>query len=133
MKHLIELHLHLDGSLRAETVWELAKEQGLELEEKTVEDIRFKMEVPLECKTLNEYLERFALPTKVLQTENAMERVAFELVEDLAGEGGDYEGYNSYIPRTDNELDEVFTFNEETRKIISNLWSKVKIAASNAN
>ena len=83
MKHLIELHLHLDGSLRAETVWELAKEQGLELEEKTVEDIRFKMEVPLECKTLNEYLERFALPTKVLQTENAMERVAFELVEDL--------------------------------------------------
>lgn len=90
MKHLIELHLHLDGSLRAETVWELAKEQGLELEEKTVEDVRFKMEVPLECKTLNEYLERFALPTKVLQTENAMERVAFELVEDLAGEGVTY-------------------------------------------
>ena len=30
MKHLIELHLHLDGSLRAETVWELAKEQGKE-------------------------------------------------------------------------------------------------------
>ncbi len=55
-----------------------------------------------------------------------------QVMEDLAGEGGDYEGYDSYIPRTDNELDEVFTFNEETRKIISNLWSKVKIAASNA-
>ena len=55
-----------------------------------------------------------------------------QVMEDLSGEGGDYEGYDSYIPRTDNPLDEVFTFNEETRKVISNLWSKVKIAASNA-
>ena len=35
--------------------------------------------------------------------------------------------------KTDNENDEVFEFNAETRKIISNLWSKVKIAASNVN
>lgn len=90
MKHLIELHLHLDGSLRAETVWELAMEQGLEMEEKSVEEVRVKMEVPEECKTLEEYLERFALPTKVLQTEAAMERVAFEMVETLAKEGITY-------------------------------------------
>jgi len=90
MKHLIELHLHLDGSLRAETVWELAKEQGVELDAKTVEEVRAKMEVPEDCKTLDEYLERFALPTMVLQTEAAMERVAFEMVETLAKEGVTY-------------------------------------------
>lgn len=90
MKHLIELHLHLDGSLRAETVWELAKEQGVELAEKSVEEVRAKMEVPEDCKTLEEYLERFALPTMVLQTEAAMERVAFEMVETLANEGVTY-------------------------------------------
>ena len=55
-----------------------------------------------------------------------------EVMEELSGEGGDYEEINAYIPRTDNELDEVFVYNEDTRKIISNLWSKVKIAASNA-
>ena len=56
-----------------------------------------------------------------------------QVAEDLYGEGGDYEGINAYMPRTDNENDETFQYNEETRKIIANLWSKVKIAASNAN
>lgn len=56
-----------------------------------------------------------------------------EVMDELSGEGGDYEGINAYIPRTDSNQDEVFVFNDDTRKIISNLWSKVKIAASNAN
>ncbi len=55
-----------------------------------------------------------------------------QVMEDLSGEGGDYEGLNAYLPRSHYELDEVFVYNAETRKIISNLWSKVKIAASNA-
>jgi len=56
-----------------------------------------------------------------------------EVMEDLSSEGGDFEGINAYLPRTNHENDEVFVYNEITRKIISNLWSKVKIAASNAN
>lgn len=56
-----------------------------------------------------------------------------EVMDDLSGEGGDFEGINAYLPRTGNENDEVFVYNESTRKTISNLWSKVKIAASNAN
>lgn len=55
-----------------------------------------------------------------------------EVMDDLSGKGGDYEGINAYIPRTDNENDEVFVYNAETKKIISDLWSRVKIAASNA-
>ncbi len=55
-----------------------------------------------------------------------------EVMDELSGADGDYEGINAYIPRTDNDKDEVFVYNEDTRKIISNLWSKVKIAASNA-
>lgn len=56
-----------------------------------------------------------------------------EVMEMLSGEGGTYEGINAYIPRSDYENDECFEFNESTRKIISNLWSKIKIVASNAN
>ncbi len=56
-----------------------------------------------------------------------------EVMLELSGKGGDYEGLDSFIPRTDNENDEVFVYNEATRRIMSNLWSKVKIAASNAN
>ena len=55
-----------------------------------------------------------------------------EVMDTLSGEGGDYEGIDAYIPRTDNENDEVFVYNEDTKKIISDLWSRVKIAASNA-
>lgn len=55
-----------------------------------------------------------------------------EVMEDLYGEGGEYEGIDAYMPRVGYEKDEVFVYNEDTKKIISNLWSKVKIAASNA-
>ena len=55
-----------------------------------------------------------------------------EVLEELSGEGGEFEGINAFVPRDDNKNDEVFEYNEETRKLISELWSKVKIAASNA-
>lgn len=54
-----------------------------------------------------------------------------EVMQELSGPGGDYEGVDAYIPRTDNENDEVFHYNEKTRKIMSELWAKVKVNASN--
>ncbi len=54
-----------------------------------------------------------------------------EVMNDLAT--GEFEGINAYIPRTGNENDEVFEYNPQTKQLIADLWSKVKIAASNAN
>lgn len=87
---MIELHLHLDGSLRPKTVWELAQDQKIELPSKSVEETKYMMEVPKDCKTLPEYLERFELPLLVLQKEEAIERVTYELVEDLANLSVEY-------------------------------------------
>ena len=56
-----------------------------------------------------------------------------EVMDDIYGEGGAYEGIEAYIPRTDNPKDEVFVYNEDTKKIMGDLWSRVKIAASNAD
>ena len=56
-----------------------------------------------------------------------------EVKEEMHAPGGAFEGIDSYIPRSDYEKDEVFRFNEDTKKLIGSLWSKVKIAASNAN
>ncbi|MEF2768039.1 MAG: extracellular solute-binding protein [Dorea phocaeensis] len=56
-----------------------------------------------------------------------------EVMDDIYGEGGDYEGIDAYIPRIDNPKDEVFVYNEDMKKIMGDLWSRVKIAASNAD
>ena len=51
-----------------------------------------------------------------------------EVLNDLASEGGDFEGNDAYIPRDMNANDEVFHSNETVLKIISELWNKVKIS-----
>ncbi len=54
-----------------------------------------------------------------------------QVLEELAN--GDYKDINAYLPSRDNPNDEVFRYDAETRKVIANLFSKVKAAASNAH
>lgn len=56
-----------------------------------------------------------------------------EVMEELGGKGGDYDGINAYTPRAGYDKDEVFQYDEITRKIIADLWSRVKVAVSNAH
>lgn len=56
-----------------------------------------------------------------------------EVMEELGGKDGDYDGINAYTPRAGYDKDEVFQYDETTRKIIADLWSRVKVAASNAH
>ncbi len=44
-----------------------------------------------------------------------------------------FNGINAYTPRVGYKNDEVFEYNDKTRKTIANLWSGVKVSASNAN
>lgn len=77
----IILHLHLDGSLRPETVKEWLKEEG---EDISLEEVRKKLMVNKDCRDLNEYLEKFELPSKVLQTKQHIERATYEVFENLS-------------------------------------------------
>ena len=75
------LHLHLDGSLRPETVYKWLKEQGQDV---TLEQVEQALMVDKDCRDLNEYLQKFDLPLQVLQTEDHIEQATYELFEDLA-------------------------------------------------
>ena len=81
-----ELHCHLDGSLRVETIEELANEQHIKLPKNSLEELREYLEVGEDCKSLEEYLQPFAVTNSVLQTEEALARVTYELAEDCAQE-----------------------------------------------
>ncbi len=71
----IELHVHLDGSMRLETASQWSKE--------SLDVVREKMEAPIDCVDLNNYLTKFSFPLSLLQTKDHLTRVAYELVEDL--------------------------------------------------
>lgn len=82
-----ELHHHLDGSVRPQTAVELGASIGLSL---TLEEARRRMVGPERCADQAELLTHFDLPIAVLQTEEALERVSGELIDDLAADGITY-------------------------------------------
>lgn len=81
------LHDHLDGGLRVETVLELAERSGfndLPTTDPAELTAWFHQD---DCASLEEYLESFVMTTGVMQTPEALERVAYEAVIDLAIDG----------------------------------------------
>lgn len=71
----VELHIHLDGSIRPSTAAYLLN--------KSIEDVSNNMIASDKCEDLNEYLTKFDYPEKILQTKENLERVAYELALDL--------------------------------------------------
>ncbi len=84
-----DLHVHLDGSLRLSTLIELAKAQKVELPSYTEEGLN-ELVFKKNYASLDEYLKGFAYTTKVLQDEESLERVAYELAWDNFNEGVRY-------------------------------------------
>ncbi|MBL4687425.1 MAG: adenosine deaminase [Nannocystaceae bacterium] len=85
-----DLHVHLDGSLRLETVLDLAKEQGVTLPSTDVDGLREAMSVGKNTGSLVEYLKAFDVTLSVLQHKEALYRAAYELAEDAAAENVRY-------------------------------------------
>ncbi len=84
-----ELHCHLDGSVRPQTLIELGEEYGVEMPRPDAESLREYMLVS-DARHLEDYLERFDVTLSVMQQEAALERVAYELAEDASKEGVRY-------------------------------------------
>jgi adenosine deaminase len=84
----ILLHDHLDGGLRPRTVIELAAETGYrDLPTTSESDLAAWFHRGADQGSLELYLETFAHTVGVMQTPEALERVAAECAEDLAADG----------------------------------------------
>ncbi len=82
------LHEHLDGGLRPSTVVELAAELGYKgLPTTDPVDLAAWFHRGAQRGNLPEYLEGFLHTTSVMQTPEALERVAFEFIEDMYHDG----------------------------------------------
>ena len=79
-----DLHVHLDGSLRLQTILDLAERQRVELPAQDEEGLRRAMNLGKNCGSLVEYLKAFDVTLRVLQTEEALTRAAYELAEDAS-------------------------------------------------
>jgi adenosine deaminase len=84
-----DLHVHLDGSLRAETMIELAREYGKPLPATDGDALRAYMCVD-DARNLIDYLARFEITLSLLQKAEALERTAYELAQDAAAENVRY-------------------------------------------
>jgi adenosine deaminase len=85
-----DLHVHLDGSLRLETIIDLAERHKIELPSTDPSELRRAMNLGQNCGSLVEYLKAFDVTLRVLQHEDALYRVAYELAEDAARENVRY-------------------------------------------
>lgn len=87
---MIDLHLHLDGSLSAATILKLAKSQNVQLPTDNEEKLKLYLTVDKDCDNLLTYLEKFSLPLSLLQTREALRESAYNLLQDLQAKNMKY-------------------------------------------
>lgn len=84
-----ELHCHLDGSVRPQTLLDLGEETGVTMPRPDAMSLASYMRVD-DARNLEDYLARFEITLAVMQTAPALERIAYELAADAASDGVRY-------------------------------------------
>ncbi len=82
-----DLHCHLDGSVRIPTLIELAEKRNVKLPGKTEKELKKVLCAGEHVKSLADYLKAFDITLSVMQDEEDIARIAYELCEDAWAEG----------------------------------------------
>ncbi|WP_116225016.1 adenosine deaminase [Pelolinea submarina] len=87
---LVELHRHMDGSVRLETILDIGLKHNLPLPADTLEGLRPYVQVTEAKPSILDFFEKFEWLTAVMLDEESCRRIAYENVEDAKNEGLDY-------------------------------------------
>ena len=87
---LVELHRHLDGNVRLQTILDLGRENDIVLPARDLEGLRPYVQVTRPQPGVMAFIEKFHWPMAVLVNSDACHRVAYENVADAGKEGLDY-------------------------------------------
>ena len=83
----VQFHLHLDGSVRLNTIWEIAQKDSIDLGVNSIEELAGICQVVKPMDDLQEVLDVFWVHQKVLNSYENIKRIAFENVEDAYNDG----------------------------------------------
>lgn len=86
----VDLHCHLDGSVSAETLYSIGREEGLLTAEDSLEQLRNRITVPAHCTNLSEYLQCFGNILPLLQTKHSLRLAAVDVLRQAAQENTVY-------------------------------------------
>ena len=87
---LVELHRHLDGSVRLETILEIGLKNEVGLPAKTLEELRPFVQVTEPKPSILSFFKKFKWLTLAMVDYYACSRIAYENVEDAKNEGIDH-------------------------------------------
>ena len=86
----VELHCHLDGSLRVNSILDQAKIDHIKLPFKNYDDLTAYFKIGENRGSLEDYIRRFDITLRVMQTPKALSRFTYELIEDVSRENVRY-------------------------------------------
>jgi adenosine deaminase len=86
----VDLHCHLDGSVRPMTLFEVAKKHKFKLPTNDPEKFKKYVQVSEDCQSLTDFLEKFEFFYEFLKFPDVVERIAYELCEDVSKENIKY-------------------------------------------
>jgi adenosine deaminase len=87
---LVDLHRHLDGNVRLATVLDIARQHGIRLPADDIEGLRPHAQVHSAVPSLVDFLQKFDLLKEIFVDVAAIERIAYENLEDAVAENIDY-------------------------------------------
>ena len=87
---LVELHRHLDGNVRLETILEIGLQYNLPLPARTIEGLRPYVQVKQVKPDILAFFKKFEYLTMAMVSPDVCQRIAYENVEDAFNEGIDY-------------------------------------------